>query len=259
MAISPRLHLFEWENLSWFPAFLRDNMTDFLEFIARIAKMYRPLPNFLSKHLEETEKSEILDLGSGAGGPWNQLLPPMLGMNPELKVTLSDYYPNLKAFENMSDKYGDALTFIPSPVDARDVEMKRTSFRTQFLSLHHFKPKDCEAIFRNAVMSRAPIAIIEGQSRNLPSLIGMFFSPINVLLMTPFIRPFRWDRLLFTYLIPILPILILWDGIVSVLRTYTPKELHQMARTADPENQFEWTFEKFKGTPATAFIGRPRS
>ncbi len=56
----------------------------------------------------------------------------------------------------------------------------------------------------------------------------MFLSPIAVLLMTPFIKPFKVDRIIFTYLIPILPLLTLWDGVISVLRTHTVAELKQM-------------------------------
>ncbi|MFH1301483.1 MAG: hypothetical protein ABIK07_10515 [Planctomycetota bacterium] len=65
-------------------------------------------------------------------------------------------------------------------------------------------------------------------------------SPLFVLLLTPFISPLRISRLIFTYLIPVIPALVFWDGIVSVLRTYTVEEMLQMAREADPEQRYEW-------------------
>lgn len=259
MAFIPRIHAFEWEDQSWFPTFLRDCMTDFLEFIARIAKMYKTLPEELNTVLLDTKNNEILDLGSGAGGPWNTVLPELASINPDVRVTLSDYYPNLKAFKKLESKHGEHLNYISEPIDARNVAQNATALRTQFLSLHHFKPEGCIEIFKNAVANKAPIVIVEGQSRNLPSTVGMLLSPINVLLMTPFIRPFRWDRLLFTYLIPILPILILWDGIISVLRTYDEGELLRMAKAADQDSQFNWTFKKLKGTPVTIYVGTPKS
>lgn len=259
MAFIPRIHAFEWEDQSWFPSFLRDCMTDFLEFIARIAKMYKTLPEELNSIMQSTEKNEILDLGSGAGGPWNTVLPKLTAINPEVRVTLSDYYPNLKAFKKLEAKHGEHLNYISEPIDARNVVQNARALRTQFLSLHHFKPEGCVQIFKNAVENGAPIVIVEGQSRNLPSTLAMLLSPINVLLMTPFIRPFRWDRLLFTYLIPILPILILWDGVISVLRTYDKGELLSMVKAADPHSKFNWTFKKLKGTPVTLFVGTPIS
>lgn len=60
MAFLPRLHLFEWEDQSWFPSFLRDCMTDFLEFIAHLAKIYKSLPEEFNRLLEETDQNEIL-------------------------------------------------------------------------------------------------------------------------------------------------------------------------------------------------------
>ena len=35
------------------------------------------------------------------------------------------------------------------------------------------------------------------------------------------IRPMSWQQLIFTYIVPILPIIIAWDGAVSNARTYT--------------------------------------
>ena len=56
--------------------------------------------------------------------------------------------------------------------------------------------------------------------------------PLFVWLATPFMRPFRWDRLLWTYPLPLVPFTCLWDGIVSQLRAYTPQELEQMGAAA---------------------------
>jgi hypothetical protein len=42
---------------------------------------------------------------------------------------------------------------------------------------------------------------------------------IGVLLFSPFIKPFSWQRLFFTYIIPINIITISFDGIISVLKS----------------------------------------
>jgi hypothetical protein len=56
----------------------------------------------------------------------------------------------------------------------------------------------------------------------------MVFFALGVLLFTPFIRPFRWSRLFWTYVIPLVPLMVWWDATVSCLRTYTPDELREM-------------------------------
>ena len=60
----------------------------------------------------------------------------------------------------------------------------------------------------------------------------MLLTPFAVWLMTPFMRPFRWSRLLLTYPLPLVPLTCLWDGIVSQLRAYTADELVELVRRA---------------------------
>jgi hypothetical protein len=56
----------------------------------------------------------------------------------------------------------------------------------------------------------------------------MLTLPLIALLTTPFIRPFRWSRLFWTYIIPAIPFVLCFDGIVSCLRTYSVEELHTL-------------------------------
>ena len=51
---------------------------------------------------------------------------------------------------------------------------------------------------------------------------------LSVLLLTPFIGPFRWFRLFWTYLVPVLPLVLLFDTIVSCLRIYSEPELRHL-------------------------------
>jgi len=73
----------------------------------------------------------------------------------------------------------------------------------------------------------------------LAAVIAMFLTPIFVWVATPMIRPFRWRRLLLTYLVPLVPLVCFWDGLVSHLRAYTQDELRRLAREAAP-NAYSW-------------------
>lgn len=64
--------------------------------------------------------------------------------------------------------------------------------------------------------------------------------PVLVWIATPFMRPFRPSRWLLTYLLPVVPLLSLWDGLVSCLRTYSLRELEEMAAGVGTE---DWTWE----------------
>ena len=176
-----------------------------------------------------------------------------------MKIILTDYYPNRKAFEYVK-KQSAIFSYESQSVDARKVPGHLKGVRTQFLSLHHFKEDDAVQILQNAVDSQSPIALFESQERNVPSVLAMLFSPINVLLMTPFIKPFSLGRLFFTYILPLVPLFVMLDGILSALRTYTIPEMNELISRVNGHENFEWKVGRQKSGPAGILylIGTPK-
>lgn len=243
-----RIHLFEFEDQKWFPASIRDYGTDFLQYLSNKTKLFNPIAPIIIKGLEKSGEHQIIDLGSGGGGGFLSLNEELLKSDPEIKILLSDYYPNITAFEHTKNQSSN-IYFIATPVDARDVPKDLHGLRTQFLSLHHFRPEDARKILQNAVDAKSGIAIFEAQERSFPSLLAMFLSPISVLLTSPFIRPFKIGRIIFTYLIPIVPLFVWWDGIVSSLRTYSEAEMHELVKSLDMHETFDWEIGRVKSGP----------
>ena len=243
-----RVHLFEFEDQKWFPDFLRNYMTDFLQFLSNKTGMYNPIVPLIEEALIKSNTTTIIDLGSGGGGGLKALNESLRNSVPSLKIVLTDFYPNVKAFEYTKNLTGN-MEYVSRSIDARDVPEELKGLRIQFLSLHHFKPSDARLILRNAIDTNSSIAIVEAQERSVASILAMLFSPISVFLVTPFIRPFSWGRLLFTYLIPLVPLFVLWDGVVSSLRTYSIQEMNQLIADVDTEKQFHWKVGKVKSGP----------
>ena len=255
-----RIHLFEFEDQKWFPRILRNYGTDFLQFLSNATKLYKPIIPLLEKAIKDSGTNQIIDLGSGGGGGLIWLNSELIKTIPDLSITLTDFYPNIPAFE-LTKKKADNFEFVESPIDARNVPATLKGLRTQFLSLHHFRPKDAKLILQNAVDSNSPIAIFEAQERSIPSLLAMLFSPISVLLTTPFIKPFKIGRIIFTYFIPIVPLFVLWDGIVSSLRTYSVPEMDALVKSVDNNENFNWDIGRVKSGPGVILymIGTKRS
>lgn len=243
-----RIHLFEFEDLSWFPVTLRNYATDFLQFLANKTQMYKPIIPVLVDALKKCDLNEILDLASGGGGSLLWLSEEMKKDIPNLKITLSDYYPNILAFKYNKEQ-SHCIDYYNQPVDARNVPTHLNGMRTLFLSFHHFNEQDALQILQNAVDQNTPIAIIEAQERSFLSILGMVFSPITLLLSTPFIRPFKWGRILFTYIIPLLLPLVLWDGVVSCFRTYSIKEMKALVSKVENKKSFDWEIKRIKSGP----------
>ncbi len=255
-----RFHAFEFEDLRWFPKNLRNYATDFLQFGANAFDMYQPVIPILKKGIEHAGNNTIIDIASGGGGGLIRIVRHLKNDNPSLKIILSDFYPNMEAFERTRSKEPEIVAYIHEPVDAMAVPTSLKGLCTQFLSFHHFKPEQAKALLQNAIDNRQPIAIFEGQQRDVKSMIAMLLFPLSVLFMTPFIRPFKIDRMVFTYLIPILPLFILWDGVISVLRTYSDKELNSMITRLKDHEQFIWEVGIAKGKPVDIgyLLGIPR-
>ena len=243
-----RIHLFEFEDQKWFPSIIRNYGTDFLQFLSNKTKLYKHAVPIIKKGLENSELNTIVDLGSGGGGGLLWLNSELKKDIPDLKITLTDFYPNISAFD-YTKKQADNFSYIQESVDAKQVPENLKGLRTMFLALHHFKPMDAKLILQNAVDSNSAIAVFEVQERSIPSIIAMLFSPLSVWFTTPFIRPLKFGRFLFTYFIPIVPLFVLWDGIVSALRTYSVQEMQDLVKDLNGTENYNWEMKKVKNKP----------
>ncbi|MGE5602930.1 MAG: hypothetical protein ACM30E_07750, partial [Nitrososphaerales archaeon] len=207
----PRLHLVELEDQSWFPARIRDYATDYLRFVEAQMALHRPIAAILAGALRATQAGCIVDLCSGGAGPIPALVQDLANAGLPVRFVLTDRYPNLAAFKGAAQASGGLIEYVAEPVDARRVPPDLGGFRTLFNSLHHFRPEDASAIIRDAAEAGQPIAIIDTANRSPENIVGLFlFTPLMVLLATPLIRPFRWGRLFWTYLVPLVPLTCWW-------------------------------------------------
>jgi hypothetical protein len=260
MMTFPRLHLFELEDQPWFPAIIRDLATDYLSFMQTTLGLHRPIVPVLAKTLGETGRRQIVDLCSGGGGPLPEIQKELSAAGLNTSLVMTDRFPNLRAFQRIAELSGRKISFIAQPVDARSVPDQLRGFRTIFNSFHHFREADAREILRNAVAAGEPIAIFEYPERAaLIILLTLLLTPFVVALATPFIRPFRWSRLILTYLLPIIPLTCWWDGVVSHLRAYDVSDLRDLAKNL---TSYDWQTRiiALPRSPGhlTYLVGRPR-
>ncbi len=255
----PRRQLVEIHDQTWCPRLLGHSVRSVLQLSAEIMQMYSCI---LPQLLEATkDEQQVIDLCSGAGGPWLGLVK-ALPKDSSLRIRLTDLFPNRAAFRQALKATQGVIGFEPESVDATDVPASLTGFRTLFASFHHFEPAMARSILQDAVDKHEGIGIFEMTERT-PLGIGFvaLTSPLGPLVLTPLIRPFSWARLFWTYIIPVLPLMAMFDGVVSCIRTYSPAELQQLVESLDADN-YEWQIGKvrapFNPMRVTYLIGRPR-
>jgi len=256
-----RVHLLEIEDQAWCPRPVRDGGTDWLHFMANTHKAFNAIAPRLRDAMRRAGVDRIVDLCSGGGGPWLALAP-VLEQSGRVEVQLTDYYPNLPALRRICTASDGRIGYRAERVDATDVPAALDGVRTIFNGFHHFRPRDAQAILADTVRKRRAIAVVEGSDSRLLGIIFILLMPLMMLAMTPRIRPFRWSRLLLTYVLPAIPLLGLFDGIVSMLRIYNPRELREMVAGIPGADSFDWDIgtQPVKGSPIglTYLIGVPR-
>jgi hypothetical protein len=242
LPLNIRLHLFEFEDQAWFPHIFRQGMLDFLRFMISKLGAYTPAVPLLEELLRRSRQTHFTDLCSGAGGGIEGIREALSQrMGEPVHVTLSDLYPNLGAYEYLQAQSDGLIDFIASPVSATSVPPQIQGVRTIFSSFHHFRPKQAVAILQDAADQRAPIGIFEGSGKTwLELIVFLLIFPIIILVVTPFIRPLKLSRLFFTYLIPVIPLGILWDGVVSLFRMYNPQMLEQLVTQVNTPPGYNW-------------------
>lgn len=247
-----RIQFIEIQDLPQCPVAIRDGVTDYLNWVITILGIYKPIVSDLQKL-----SPEIVDMCAGGGGPWKSLLPKMPS---ETKVTLTDLYPNLDRWRALQTRYPEQIKMHEQSVNAAFPPASLKGTRTFFTSFHHFDQDLAQSILKSAFDQRQPIGIFEFTSRDLYSLLMVFLTPIQVMLWTPLIWPWKLSRFFWTYIIPAIPFVAGFDVVVSVFRTRTEKELLDMTKSLRASD-YEWEISSKRTIffmKVVYLIGRPK-
>jgi hypothetical protein len=125
-----RIHFIEISDKPWCPQGIKDAVTDFCRFILDFHKAYKPVAPLLAGALRQTGSHRILDLCSGAAGPWTWLQPLLRDMGVDATVCLSDHYPNpvkqrSRSTHGMSPIQGDRWSGSRVPATAHAADFYR--------------------------------------------------------------------------------------------------------------------------------------
>ncbi|MCW5514995.1 hypothetical protein J1G40_01985 [Muriicola sp. Z0-33] len=244
-----RIQLFEFEDFNWFPDWLRTCMTNLIVLLQRMLGTSEVLAKLIANVLKNQGISQITDLGSGSGGVMPdvlQILKEDSELN-EVRLVMTDLYPNASILKKFNENKDDSISYDPSSVDATNFSSAPEGLKTMVNSFHHMPPDKARKILASAQEHKQPLLIYELGDNKLPVLLWWFLLPVSliilmimVLFMTPFVKPLTWQQLVFTYLIPIIPVCYAWDGQASLPRIYSLKDMEILLSELNPQN-YVWT------------------
>lgn len=214
----------------------------------------------------------FVDFCAGAGGPTpfiEEYLNARLGVSqvskanvdsngsegPQpVKFVLTDIAPHIEAWEEAKKGSStNSLFYIDVPVDASNApqdllaplrtEMQsRKVFRLFFLAFHHFDDPLAMKILENSIQTADGFGIFELQHRTLSSFLVCTLTFPLLLLVSPFYFWASPGHLFFTYVIPIIPLVVTLDGYVSSLRTRSADEIRAIVGGGGKGGVKGWKF-----------------
>jgi len=254
-----RIQFFEFHDLAWFPQSWRDLMTDLMGLFDAIFNPYKPVIPKIVEAAQKLNCRNIIDLCSGGSATLLRIQQSLesKGM-AAVDIILTDKFPNLTAFQKAAAASRGKLKYLETPVDAAELPAQLNGFRTMFTSFHHFRPDSARKIIEDAVRKNDAVGIFEYTERSLVWIIALLLSPLLLWMAVPFLKPFKWGRLLWL-LIPLPALCGVWDGMVSCLRTYSPPELKELVSGIKAED-YCWEIGRvrsFGGCFITYLLGYP--
>jgi len=84
----------------------------------------------------------------------------------------------------------------------------------------------------------------------IPTFIWALFLPLSMfivafmaIVLVPFVKPLNWKDIVFTWLIPVVPIFYAWDGQASMPRMYTFDDIRNYLLPEKIEN-YTWEIQQ---------------
>ncbi|MBX3039953.1 MAG: hypothetical protein KF789_04505 [Bdellovibrionaceae bacterium] len=228
----------------WLPASLKNLMLEFLDFIVSLVEANKPFIPLLQR--QTNLKAEFFLDSPEAGGSAILLVPHLLRDFPgcEISVLADHLSPERKAhFQNLIPELSSQVRFI----EQKDIGLRSDHSEKFLISInqaHLFSDDELMARLKDFQTKFDQILIGEGNNKSGRQVIGMLIlAPLVAIVCAPFVKPFRLLRLVFTFLIPLLPLMIAWDGIVALFKIRSPERLKELM-TSDGTDGWTWKVGK---------------
>lgn len=241
----PRVQSFELNDQPWVPSVLRDTIVETLSRTLRWGRVLEGLADPFCQFLDRAGTSEVLDVGSGAGGPASILAERLHARGRDVRFLLSDLFPRVDVWRRLQHEQPHNITFVAEPVDATAIPASLSDGRARALLnvLHHLPPDLAASVIKSAIRARAPLFIAEGFERNPLGFLPFAATGIPALLVSPvFGADRRAQRALLAWASPIALLASAWDGFVSTMRVYTEEELREMTRGEEASDDYTWSY-----------------
>jgi hypothetical protein len=238
MLLKQRLHLFEFGDQPWLKGWFRETYLECLNLNFRMGGHYKKMDLPFLSWLNLGRGNEVHDFASGGALPIETILTSLKERGEKVpRVTLSDLFPDIEKYKKLKDQLGsDVVNFLEEPVSLMEMEKYPSQFKSICSALHHFSKEDARKIINGALNSGRGLFIMEPFQRSMGHLLMVAVFGLIPAMLSPFLGTFSFKKLFFCTILPVIPLMLYVDGIVSVLRTYSFEELQSLIPEAHLKN-----------------------
>ncbi|MEL6865563.1 MAG: hypothetical protein AAFP19_14145, partial [Bacteroidota bacterium] len=158
-----RIQLFEFEDQTWFPHWVRAAMTNLIAVLHRLMGTKAVLAGLIAQARKKHPFSAIVDMGSGSGGIMPDVLAELNKENKQapLELMLTDLYPNPQFIRFINEQSLPNVQYSAESLDATNLSNTPVGLKTMVASFHHMPPPQAKQILKSAQINQQPILIYE--------------------------------------------------------------------------------------------------
>jgi hypothetical protein len=237
------LFLFEFMDHPRTPRLLRETLLDVLDYCnSDFRPYYKEIAEQVVALADRRELNTIVELGAGYA-PLTKELARLSGDSPDRdspgrQFIPCDLYPEPEAWRCLQREFGNSIQPEFAPVDfTKKHDWGPRAGVVLCATLHHIPP----ALRRDTLLAlhdSADCVLIFEPLRKTPFSMFLVLFAIIPALLTPLFRirrPGRLRRIVLCWLLPIVPLMFVWDALVSCLRQWSPAEWEKFTATVPAE------------------------
>lgn len=225
------MRLFEFGDLNCMPDWYHIYLRKYLTFFYRVFGYYKLwVPDF-ANFIKKIKKQKLMECCSGSGDAL-VLIDSQLDKKEfdTINYILSDIRPNPEFYTRFNITPNGRFNYIEDPVDITQETTKYDYPKIFINSFHHFSRDQAKKILDVNLSRKNEIIILEYVRKSFLGFLSMPIGPIVIILTLPFVVKLKHLPVMafFTYFLPVFPIMMLWDGIVSCLHEYNEDDLQKI-------------------------------